>query len=80
MSATMSTPMPSLANHANLSTVQAHRLVAEVKPLATLEEVLRWGLSQPTERMVLEVLVQDEYCHDVVLEWDYGKHLVFDTT
>ncbi len=73
-------PMPTLANHANLSTAQAHRLVSEVRPLATLEEVIRWGLSQPTERMVLEVLVQDEYCHDVVMEWEHGLHLVFDTT
>ena len=72
--------MPTLANHANLTNAQAHRLVLEVKPLATLEEVIRWGLAQPTERMILEVLVQDEYCHDVVMEWELGKHLVFDTT
>ncbi len=79
MSYTIET-MPTLANHANLSEVQAHRLVSEVRPLATLEEVVHWGLRQQTPRMVLEVLVQDEYCHDVVLEWDFGKYLVFDTT
>ncbi len=72
--------MPTLANHANLTNAQAHRLVAEVRPLATLEEVLHWGLQQPTPRMILEVLVQDEFCHDVVMEWDLGKFLVFDTT
>jgi len=72
--------MPTLANHANLTDSQAHKLVEQVRPLATLEEVLRWGLRQPEERMILEILVQDEYCHDVVMEWELGKHLVFDTT
>ena len=72
--------MPTLANHATISDQQAHRLVEQVKPLATLEEVMRWGLKQPIARMILEVVVQDEYCHDVVMEWEAGLHLVFDTT
>jgi hypothetical protein len=25
-------------------------------------------------------VVQDEYTHDVVVSWDGGRHLVFDTT
>ena len=29
------------------------RLVEQVQGLATLEEVIRWGLRQPTERMIL---------------------------
>tara|TARA_R110002096_G_scaffold42143_4_gene113610 strand:- start:27675 stop:28046 length:372 start_codon:yes stop_codon:yes gene_type:complete len=72
--------MPTLANHANLTDAQAHKLVEQVRPLATLDEVIRWGQRQPTERMILEILVQDERCHDVVMEWELGKHLVFDTT
>lgn len=72
--------MPTLANHANISDEQAHRLVAQVKRLSTLEEVIRWWLAQPTPRIILEVIVQDEFCHDVVVEWEGGLHLVFDTT
>lgn len=72
--------MPTLANHANISDEQAHRLVEQVQRLGTLEEVIRWGLRQPVERIILEVIVQDEYCHDVVMEWESGLHLVFDTT
>jgi hypothetical protein len=72
--------MPTLANHAKISDQQARRLVEEVQPLVTLEEVIRWGLRQPTARMILEVIVQDEFCHDVVMEWEAGLHLVFDTT
>ncbi len=72
--------MPSFANHARLSDAQAQRLVLELRGLHTLEEVVRWGLRQPVARMVLEVVVQDEFCHDVVMEWEGGLHLVFDTT
>lgn len=73
-------PMPSLANHATLSEPQAHKLVREVQGLETLEQVIAWGLALPTERIILEVVVQDEYTHDVVIEWELGLHLVFDTT
>ncbi len=72
--------MPSFANHANLSDTQAHKLVREVRDLETLEEVIQWGLGLPTERVILEVVVQDEYTHDVVIEWESNLHLVFDTT
>ena len=72
--------MPPLANHAHLSDSQALRLVREIKVLETLEEVLHWGLAQAVPRMILDVIVQDEYCHDVVIEWEGGLHLVFDTT
>ena len=72
--------MPAFANHATLSEAQAHKLVREVQGLETLEEVVRWGLALPTKRVILEVVVQDEYTHDVVIEWEMGLHLVFDTT
>ena len=72
--------MPTFANHARLSDAQAHRLVLELKVLETLEEVVRWGLAQAVPRMILDVVVQDEFGHDVVMEWEGGLHLVFDTT
>jgi hypothetical protein len=61
------------------------RVVGEVAPaevarlssaggLATLEDVLRWGGD------VLEVVVQDEFTHDVVVRRGAGAYLVFDTT
>jgi hypothetical protein len=42
--------------------------------LETLEDVLRWG------GHVLEVIVQDEYTHDVVVHTLDAGFLVFDTT
>ncbi len=43
-----------------------------------LEEVVRWAFS--LRRDVAEVVVQDEFTHDVVLPWVEPVYLVFDTT
>jgi hypothetical protein len=53
----------------------SEELVARLSPvtrLETLEDVLRWGGD------VVEIVVQDEYTHDVIL--GAPAHLVFDTT
>ncbi|TKD12420.1 hypothetical protein [Polyangium fumosum] len=46
----------------------------------TLEDVVRWGLALTPPRLVADVVVQDEYNHDVVLEHPAGVYLVYDTT
>lgn len=71
--------MPTLSNHANLTTEQAHALVREIRPLAHIDDAVRWREGQVDGRAILEVLVQDETSHDIVMEWMDGKHLVFDT-
>ena len=48
--------------------------LASAVGLATLEDILRWG------GHVLEVVVQDEYNHDVVVTHGADGFLVFDTT
>jgi hypothetical protein len=48
--------------------------------LDTLEDVLRFGLAQRPAWDVLDVVVQDEYTHDVVLGGPAPGFLVFDTT
>lgn len=45
--------------------------------LRTLEDVLRWAHARGGR--VLDVIVQDEFTHDVVVEVD-GTYQVFDTT
>jgi hypothetical protein len=57
--------------------VIASELLAKHAPattLATLEDILHWG------GHVLEVVVQDEYNHDVIVEGHADGFLVFDTT
>jgi hypothetical protein len=46
----------------------------------TLEDVVRWGLSQRPPRLVERVVVQDEYTHDVVIAYADDVYLVYDTT
>ncbi len=50
-----------------------------VSGLLTLEQVIAWGIGQTPPRMIVNIVVQDEYCHDVVFEWHRGGGLVFDT-
>jgi hypothetical protein len=52
---------------------------SEVLPLRSLEQVVRWAFSRTPPSEVADVIVQDEFTHDVVLPWR-GMHLVFDTT
>ena len=55
----------------------AREVLAKHEPatkLGTLEDVLRWG------GHVLEVIVQDEYNHDVIVQGHADGFLVFDTT
>ena len=48
---------------------------ASAAKLATLEEVVRWPGT------IVEVIVQDEFTHDVIVAADDGDgFLVFDTT
>jgi hypothetical protein len=53
---------------------------AVVASQQTLEDVVRWGLSQEPPRLIERVVVQDEYTHDVVLGFSEGAYLVYDTT
>ena len=46
----------------------------------TLEDVVRWGLAQSPVRLVEDVVVQDEYTHDVVIRHPSGVYLAYDST
>lgn len=46
----------------------------------TLEDVVRWGLAQKPVRLVEDVVVQDEYTHDVVIRHPAGVYLAYDST
>ena len=55
-------------------------LEAAVQSLVTLADVLAWARGQMPPRTVAEIVTQDEYTHDVVLEATGLPYLVFDTT
>ncbi|MBI5512155.1 MAG: hypothetical protein HY909_00215 [Deltaproteobacteria bacterium] len=69
-----------LDDRVGLSAAERARLAHLLDAHHTLEDVLRWGLAQEPPRLVEDVVVQDEYTHDVVVPWEAGRYLVYDCT
>jgi hypothetical protein len=53
---------------------------AVLRAQVTLSEVLAFGARLSPPRSPLEIVTQDEYTHDVVLELRSDVYLVYDTT
>lgn len=53
---------------------------AQVSRQKTLEDVVRWGLTQKPPRLIADVVIMDEFNHDVVIEFLPSIWLVYDTT
>jgi hypothetical protein len=56
------------------------RLAQELEALETLGQVLRWTLARSPRGEFVNVVVQDEYTHDVIVRVDDQTYAVFDTT
>ena len=69
-----------IENRAGVDAGTLRRLEALVAGQRTLEDVVRWGLSQEPPLLVADVVVQDEYTQDVVLPLPTSGFLVYDTT
>lgn len=68
-------------DRAGMAAAEVAELVEVLASQRTLEDVVRWGLSQSPPRMVVDVIVQDEYTHDVVVTLrPPDRFLVYDTT
>lgn len=62
-----------LHDRVGLGAARREALEAVLASHHMLQDVVRW-------RMVASVVVQDEYTHDVVVPWDDGLYLAYDTT
>ncbi|HVG63787.1 MAG TPA: hypothetical protein VNA24_34805 [Hyalangium sp.] len=71
--------MLTLADRAGLGSELLAVLKTELEPLTILQNVIRWGFAQKPPSDVADVVIQDEFTHDVVLPWRH-VFLVFDTT
>ena len=71
-------------NHANLSDEAVAAIAAELSDQENLKDVMAWALSSTpgtfNPSVVAEVIVQDEFTHDVIVPWRDGLVLVYDTT
>ncbi|QDE91967.1 hypothetical protein BHS06_24955 [Myxococcus xanthus] len=72
--------MVPLTDRASLPQEARSALEQELASLTLLQDVVRWGFASSPPRDVTEVIVQDEFTHDVVMPWMEGSYLVFDTT
>lgn len=73
-----------VVNHAGLPSEQLASIESEIAGHRTLEQVLKWGLAQPADQVIphviADVVIQDEYSHDVIVPWRDGLILVYGTT
>jgi hypothetical protein len=67
-----------IEDRVGLPAEQRAALERELAPLASLHDLIQWGLARGW--MVSAVVVQDEYTHDVVMPAGAGRFLVFDST
>ena len=71
-------------NYANLSAEQLDAIERELKDVRGLQDVVNWGLKKDSgavlPAVIAEVIVQDEFTHDVIVPWRDGLVLVYDTT
>jgi hypothetical protein len=72
-------PIP-LHDHAGLPPAERGALEATIQKLRTLSDVVTWARAQAPPWRVAEIVTQDEYTHDVVLEGSGPTYLAFDTT
>jgi hypothetical protein len=55
-------------------------LLQELHQLATLKSVLNWSLAQEPRAEFVDVIVQDEYHHDVIVRVTDRVYAVFETS
>lgn len=55
-------------------------ILSEVESLRTLEQAIDWAFSRKPSAHLLNVVTQDEFTHDVVIQVSPEVFLVFDTT
>jgi hypothetical protein len=56
------------------------KLLDELHPLTTLRQVLAWSLVQQPRAEFVDVVIQDEYHHDVVVRVADRVYAVFETS
>jgi hypothetical protein len=73
-----------VVNQANLSPEQIAQIEAELSGPQNLNDVMKWALSRPKgifiPSIVANVIVQDEFTHDVIIPFRDNLVLVYDTT
>ncbi len=71
-------------NYAGLSCEKFTEIQNQLSGQHNLNDVMKWALAHPAgafiPSVVANVIVQDEFTHDVIVPWRGGLVLVYDTT
>ena len=71
-------------NYAHLSPEVIADIESELLEQHSLKDLMSWAFSDPGKRfipgVVKDVMVQDEFTHDVLVPWGPELVLVYDTT
>ena len=60
--------------------MSATTTVAELESLETLGQVIHWALARTPPAAFEDVIIQDEFTHDVIVRVEPALYAVFDTT
>ena len=72
-----------IENYSDLSPDKLTEIQAAVPHQENLKDMMAWAFSSPGDfepTVVVDVVVQDEFTHDVIVLWRNGLVLVYDTT
>jgi len=69
-----------LIDRAGLAADELARISARVADQDTLGAVVRGCAAQQPPQLIVEVVTQDEYTHDIVIRCPDERYLVYDTT
>ncbi|HZS03430.1 MAG TPA: hypothetical protein VFD58_01025 [Blastocatellia bacterium] len=69
-----------ITNRAGLAAEALTALESGLPEHGTLMEVVKWGNSQRPPVRIADVIIQDEYTHDIIVPWRDGLTLVYGTT
>lgn len=72
-----------LVNHANLSADRIAEIQQTILHQENLKDLMAWAFSNSQDfcsTVVAQMVVQDEFTHDVVVPWRDELFLVYDTT
>ncbi len=69
-----------LIDHAGLPADELARLENFVAGHGMLGQVVRGWASEQPPRLIVEIVTQDEYTHDILIPYRDDIHLVYDTT
>jgi hypothetical protein len=77
---TMTNKQIPLRDHFGLNGREREALEEIVQDHQGLDDVFRWGRQQVPPVVPEDVVMQDEFSHDVIVPWARGLYLVYDTT